>query len=264
MFEMNKQKIGSFIAELRKEKGYTQKELSERLFISDKAVSKWETGQSMPDISLLRPLADILGVTTSELLEGERIDSNAVLQADQAEELVQKVLLFSEQEKEALRTRKKRNAVLYFVGLFLGITETFLYMGISGEAIMRRSGLYSVNFSNVFTIELLACIFGVYFCLFAKEKLPTFYDENRINFYSDGFFQMNLPGVTFNNSNWPHILQAAQRWCLFAMIGTPLVYLSAFFLFEGVAEAVAGVIVLVVIVFCGLFIPIYRAAKKYS
>ena len=76
-------------------------------------------GQSMPDISLLRPLADILGVTTSELLEGERIDSNAVLQADQAEELVQKVLLFSEQEKETLRTRKKRNAVLYFVGLFL-------------------------------------------------------------------------------------------------------------------------------------------------
>ena len=46
MFEIDKQKLGAFVAGLRREKGYTQKELADRLFISDKAVSKWETGVS--------------------------------------------------------------------------------------------------------------------------------------------------------------------------------------------------------------------------
>ena len=53
MFEIDKQKFGTFIAELRKEKGMTQRELAEKLFISDKAVTKWETAQSIPDITLL-------------------------------------------------------------------------------------------------------------------------------------------------------------------------------------------------------------------
>ena len=51
MYELDWEKFGSFIARLRKEKGYTQKELAEKLSISDKAVSKWETGKSMPDLS---------------------------------------------------------------------------------------------------------------------------------------------------------------------------------------------------------------------
>ena len=68
MFEINKNTFGEFLAAQRKEKGYTQKELAARLFVSDKAVSKWERGLSMPDISLLMPLADILDVTVTELL----------------------------------------------------------------------------------------------------------------------------------------------------------------------------------------------------
>ena len=56
MFEINKSAFGTFLAERRKEKGYTQKELAAKLFISDKAVSKWERALSMPDISLLIPL----------------------------------------------------------------------------------------------------------------------------------------------------------------------------------------------------------------
>lgn len=51
MFEIDKKAFGSFIAELRKEKGMTQKELAEKLFVSDKAVSKWETGGSIPDVA---------------------------------------------------------------------------------------------------------------------------------------------------------------------------------------------------------------------
>ena len=67
MKELDKEKMGLFIAQLRREKEATQKELADRLYVSDKAVSKWERGLSVPDISLLLPLAEILGVTTTEL-----------------------------------------------------------------------------------------------------------------------------------------------------------------------------------------------------
>lgn len=69
---MNENKIGQFIAECRKEKNMTQRELAGQLHITDKAVSKWERGLSCPDISLLAPLSEILGVTTGELLNGEK------------------------------------------------------------------------------------------------------------------------------------------------------------------------------------------------
>ena len=69
---MDENKIGQFILELRKEQKITQRDLAAQLHITDKAVSKWERGLSCPDISLLTSLADILGVTTSELLNGQR------------------------------------------------------------------------------------------------------------------------------------------------------------------------------------------------
>ena len=71
--EENKQeKMAKFISEMRKVKGFTQKDLAGQLGVTDKAVSKWERGISSPDISLLIPLAKALGVSTGELLNGER------------------------------------------------------------------------------------------------------------------------------------------------------------------------------------------------
>ena len=70
---MNQKKIGSFIAARRKESGLTQSQLAEKLGITDKAVSKWETGRSMPDLSLFGPLCEQLQITLNELLAGELI-----------------------------------------------------------------------------------------------------------------------------------------------------------------------------------------------
>ncbi|MGN0447851.1 MAG: helix-turn-helix domain-containing protein [Acutalibacteraceae bacterium] len=70
---MNENKTGTFISTLRKEKELTQAQLAEKLNVTDKAVSRWETGKGMPDSSLLVPLANILGITVNELLTGERI-----------------------------------------------------------------------------------------------------------------------------------------------------------------------------------------------
>ena len=72
---MNQTEIGKFIARCRKEKGLTQTQLAEKLSITDRAVSKWETGRSMPDSSIMLKLCEILGVTVNELLSGEEIDT---------------------------------------------------------------------------------------------------------------------------------------------------------------------------------------------
>ncbi len=87
---MENQKIGVFICEARKAKGLTQKQLSEALGVTDKAVSKWERGVSCPDISLLTPLAGVLGVTVTELLAGE-----AQPPAPEAEAQVKTALTYS-------------------------------------------------------------------------------------------------------------------------------------------------------------------------
>jgi len=70
---MDQVKIGRFISQMRKEKGLTQKQLGEELLISDKTVSKWETGKGMPEVSLMLTLCEKLGINVNELLTGERI-----------------------------------------------------------------------------------------------------------------------------------------------------------------------------------------------
>ena len=72
---MDNIRFGSFVAQLRKERGLTQKELAQRLHVTDKAVSKWETGRGFPDLKLLEPLAQTLEVSLVELLQGERTSS---------------------------------------------------------------------------------------------------------------------------------------------------------------------------------------------
>ena len=70
---MDQKRTGAFIAQLRKEQELTQKELAEKLGVTDRAVSKWENGRGMPEVSLMKPLCDVLGITVNELLSGERI-----------------------------------------------------------------------------------------------------------------------------------------------------------------------------------------------
>ena len=93
---MDQWKTGRFIAECRKEKNLTQMQLAEKLGITDKAISKWERGVSMPDTSIMLELCDILGISVNELLSGEKINmennnqKNEQLLLDMAKEAEQK------------------------------------------------------------------------------------------------------------------------------------------------------------------------------
>lgn len=99
---MDQIKIGRFIADERKRKGYTQKQLSEKLEISDKTISKWERGNGFPEVSLLLPLCNELEITVNELLSGERVseedyrkkaEENMVNLVKEAQESKKKIIL---------------------------------------------------------------------------------------------------------------------------------------------------------------------------
>ncbi len=104
---MNQQKIGNFISELRRKKKLTQQELAKKLGVTDKAVSKWERGLSCPDISLLIPISDILGVTINELLIGENIS-----EINDIDLINKKVIECTSRE---INISKKRNKKLRFL-----------------------------------------------------------------------------------------------------------------------------------------------------
>ena len=74
---MDQEKIGTFICTIRKQQGLTQEQLGERLGVTNKTVSRWETGKYMPDIDKLQELSAILGISINELLAGERIEDAA-------------------------------------------------------------------------------------------------------------------------------------------------------------------------------------------
>ncbi len=77
---MNQEKIGKFISELRKEKGMTQEQLAEKMGVTDKSISRWENGKTMPDISLLVLLAEELNVEISELLNGRKMSQEELIE----------------------------------------------------------------------------------------------------------------------------------------------------------------------------------------
>ena len=124
---MDYQKIGNFINLLRKEKGITQKELAENLNVTIQAVSKWERGLGCPDISLLRPLADFFAISISELLNGERIQKNDIL------ERVDDILMKSFKENK----ERKRKDRIQFTIILIGIIALFYILTMNVYSSLR-------------------------------------------------------------------------------------------------------------------------------
>ena len=111
---MDQVKIGSFIAERRKAEHLTQTQVAERLGVTDRAVSKWERGKSLPDASLMLDLCLMLNITVNDLLCGE------VVTMDKYNETTEKNLVSMVAQKEAADKR------LLMMEIFLGITSTLL------------------------------------------------------------------------------------------------------------------------------------------
>ncbi|MBQ3503504.1 MAG: helix-turn-helix transcriptional regulator, partial [Oscillospiraceae bacterium] len=255
MFEIDKAKFGAFVAQLRKEKGLMQKELAEKLYVSDKAVSKWERGLSIPDVALFVPLAEILGITVTELLECRRLPKDAPMDSQQTEVIVKKVIGLSEEEQRKFRPDRLKKGLQLFLCAVVGTLELWLLtmVGYSLEELSVSLG----------TMMLLMAVFGLCFCVFTKEKLPRYYDENRISTFSDGFLRMNIPGVYFNNRNWSYIVRAGQLWAMIGLVASPVFFFVMTKFLPAVWDA-AAVYIILILVLGGLFIPMITVARKYE
>lgn len=119
---MNQEKIGTFIADARKEQGLSQKDLADAIGVTDKAVSKWECGKSMPEISKMETLCEVLHVNINELLSGERLSEAAYPQ--KAEENM--INLIHESESQASQTNSV-SIIIMIVLSFLPIVFSILY-----------------------------------------------------------------------------------------------------------------------------------------
>lgn len=133
---MDANATGRFIAQLRKKKGYTQKELAEKLMVTDKAISRWETGKGLPDTSLLKPLGDILDVSVGELLSGQKIEEAEM--KNQTEKLILESLNDSKRMVTGII-----QTILFMIGIALVISPLFLanqsYIWILGVAIITTA-----------------------------------------------------------------------------------------------------------------------------
>lgn len=116
---MDQIKIGKFIASERKAKNLTQKQLAEQLNISDKTVSKWETGKGLPEVTFMLPLCKILGITVNELLSGERVYEQDYQK--KAEENMMNLV----REQEESRKKIILSFIVAFTGVILGTLLIF-------------------------------------------------------------------------------------------------------------------------------------------
>ncbi|MBQ1632811.1 MAG: helix-turn-helix transcriptional regulator [Clostridia bacterium] len=126
---MDQVKIGRFIAEKRREQGLTQMQLAEALGITDRAVSKWETGRSLPDASIMLDLCKLLKITVNDLLNGE------VISMERYNETMEKNLL------EMVKQKEEKDRQLLRMEVVIGIVSlAFLFAMIAVGAVMKKLG----------------------------------------------------------------------------------------------------------------------------
>lgn len=106
---MDQQRIGKFIAECRKEQGFTQMQLAEKLNITDRAISKWENGKAMPDSSLMLELCRLLQISVNDLLSGEKLSEE-----NYSRKTEEKLL-------EIIREKQRTDSLLLFLATFFGL-----------------------------------------------------------------------------------------------------------------------------------------------
>ena len=172
---MNQVKIGKFIAECRKNKNMTQAELAEKLNITDRAISKWETGKGMPDSSIMLDLCNELKISVNELLSGEMIS------VENKNEKQEQLLLDMAKEVE-----KKNKIIWTSMWGIMGVSFTALFAGISISTFLIPEGVWQlVTILGICVVFLIPCFYalklevsvGAYKCKNCGYEIVPTYSE---------------------------------------------------------------------------------------
>lgn len=163
-------KIGQFIKSLRKENSLTQREVAERLNVSEKTISKWETGNGMPEVSIMLPLCKLFGISINELLSGERLDEKQYVEKAE-ENMAMLVDRTTPRKKIVISTISCILVILSSLALILisalFITQIWLKFVVIGIAL-------TVVIADIAVILLVAVSTEIYECeKCGKKFVPT-------------------------------------------------------------------------------------------
>ena len=174
---MDQNKFGKFIASCRKEQGMTQAVLAERLGISDRAVSKWETGKSLPDSGIMLELCGLLKINVNELLSGERIMAESYDKRAE-ENLLAMRREVEEKNRQMLRMEYWLALPTVIAGLAMVFMASFIEMPV-----WLRIALILFAFVMIFTVSFIAVGIeqkaGYYECQYCHHRhVPTYWQTN--------------------------------------------------------------------------------------
>ena len=146
--EVDQVKIGNFLKKLRKEKGITQEQLAEILNVSGRTVSRWETGNNMPDISILVDIADYYDISIPEIISGER--KSEMMNEEEEERKIAKTMSdYATTEKEKIFKEMKLQSVMGVCALvlywILHETGAYMYNDVLGKLAVYCETLVSVS-----------------------------------------------------------------------------------------------------------------------
>ena len=148
---MDQVKIGKFIAECRKMENLTQMQLAEKLNITDRAVSKWETGKAMPDTSIMLELCDVLKITVNDLLSGEKINM------ENNNQINEQLLLDMAKELE-----KKNKTIWTSMWAIMIVSMTALFAGLFIAAFLIPEGVWQlVIILGLCVVFLIPCFYAL-------------------------------------------------------------------------------------------------------
>ena len=164
---MNQKKIGSFLKELRKEKGITQEEFAEKINVSGRTVSRWETGTNMPDISLLIEIAEFFEVSIPEIINGER---KSEIMNEEVKEVAEKLSDYANVEKESIIKSIRSFSIVGTIALFVYSMLELTGLVLQNE-VFEKMALCCEVLALVTVIMIMAHTTGLIYKLEKKKKI---------------------------------------------------------------------------------------------
>ena len=233
---MDTKKIGAFIAMNRKKKGYTQEQLAEKLGVTNKTISRWENGHYMPDLSLLEPLSKELDITLNELLAGEEIVKEELVEYSE-QNLIQAI---DYTDKKIKNEHKKISLFIIGIGILISLCAFTVFPSESSwSSIYSMIGLFlfvvgifrelkftSLLKKGLISIILFALLLGIFFIFdyasVTQFKQPPIYrlttttvfsdDGNKMIEYQNPFY--NVFRINADTSNEYYLIDDKKQYTI--------------------------------------------------